>query len=402
MTTVACGLLTLAPDHQASRAPSQGWEPTLTDNPQPAKYRNFPTHTVDEALAVAQTIRDDMAGKPMNRLLLANSLGVKPSSSNYRYLLSSSLKYGLTLGTEKADEISLTDVGERATNISSNQAASSLRQAAMMPSTFAKFYTDYNNNKLPSTDMLAKILVSKYEVPEKYGADCARIIIANGERVGIIRQISGSPHVILGLDELGADLTYSSDDEEKETHELQQSVSPPSTEEGAASSEHATRDQSTALGNTRIHEKGPKAIFLGHGRKVGPREKLERMLRELGIPYAVAASEPNLAKPIPTKVRETMMNCGSAILIFTKDQKFFTEDGTEIWRPSENVIHEVGAASLLYEDRIVILKERGIDLPSNFSSLGCIEFEEDGIEAKTVELLKELIGFGLVTVLPAA
>lgn len=356
-----------------------------------------------EALQVAQTIRDDMAGKPMNRLLLANALGIKPNSSNYRYLLSSSLKYGFTLGTEKADEITLTDVGERGTNGSPNQVAASLRQAATTPLIFSRFYTDYNNNKVPSAEMLVKILVSKYEVPENYSEDCARIIIANGERVGIIRQISGSPHVILGLDELGADLAEASDSEQEEDHEVTPLFSPPNRDEGAAASDADARDQSPALDSSnRSQGASPKAIFLGHGRKVGPREKLERMLRELKIPFAVATAEPNLAKPIPTKVRETMMNCGSAILIFTKDQKFLTEDGREIWRPSENVIHELGAASLLYENRIVILKERGIELSSNLNSLGCIEFEEDGIEAKTVDLLKELIGFGLVTVSPAA
>ena len=39
-------------------------------------------------------------------------------------------------------------------------------------------------------------------------------------------------------------------------------------------------------------------------------------------------------------------------------------------------------------------------LPSNFSSIGYIEFEEDAIGAKTAELLQELIGFGLVKITP--
>jgi predicted nucleotide-binding protein len=111
-------------------------------------------------------------------------------------------------------------------------------------------------------------------------------------------------------------------------------------------------------------------------------------------------SEPNLGRPIPVKVRDTMMECGSAILLFTKDERFLDVDNNELWRPSENVVHELGAASFAYEDRIVIFKEVGIDLPTNFESIGYIEFEEDGIEAKTADLLKELIGFGLVKVTP--
>jgi hypothetical protein len=36
------------------------------------------------------------------------------------------------------------------------------------------------------------------------------------------------------------------------------------------------------------------------------------------------------------------------------------------------------AASLLYEDRIVIFKEKGLHFPTNYDSIGAIEFEEDG------------------------
>ena len=96
-----------------------------------------------------------------------------------------------------------------------------------------------------------------------------------------------------------------------------------------------------------------------------------------------------------------MLECGSAILIFTKDEKFTNEDGGEVWRPSENVGHELGACSFAYEDRVVIFKEQGITLPTNFSSIGYIEFEENAIEAKTAELLQELIGFGLVKITAA-
>ncbi len=96
-----------------------------------------------------------------------------------------------------------------------------------------------------------------------------------------------------------------------------------------------------------------------------------------------------------------MLQCGSAILIFTKDEQFKDEEGNPIWRPSENVVHELGAASFAYEDRVVSFKERGITFPANFESVGYIEFEEDSIEAKTAELLKELIGFGLVRITPA-
>jgi hypothetical protein len=69
-----------------------------------ASKRNFPLHTLEEALAVPQKIADEMGGRPFKRILLADALGYTPMSSNVRDLLSSSYRYGLTDGTEKATD----------------------------------------------------------------------------------------------------------------------------------------------------------------------------------------------------------------------------------------------------------------------------------------------------------
>ena len=114
----------------------------------------------------------------------------------------------------------------------------------------------------------------------------------------------------------------------------------------------------------------------------------------------MVVDEANLGRPIPLKVKQTIEECGSAILIFTRDEKFFDEHGNEIWRPSENVVHELGATSFAYGDRIVIFKEKGLHFPTNFQSIGYIEFEPGDLMARTADLLKELIGFGLVKVTP--
>ena len=62
------------------------------------KYRNFPKHGIEATLVLPQKVQDEMGGKPMNRLLLADALGMSPSSTNFRDLLSSSNKYGFYRG----------------------------------------------------------------------------------------------------------------------------------------------------------------------------------------------------------------------------------------------------------------------------------------------------------------
>jgi predicted nucleotide-binding protein len=93
-----------------------------------------------------------------------------------------------------------------------------------------------------------------------------------------------------------------------------------------------------------------------------------------------------------------MEACNCAILIFTADEEFKTAKGEVIWRPSENVVYELGASGYLYDNRLVIMKEESVTFPSNFRDIGYISFEKDQLDAKAMDVLKELIGFGIVKV----
>ena len=343
--------------------------------------RNFPKHTLEEALAVPQKIQDERAGRPFNRLLLADALAIKPSSTNFRDLLSASYKYGLTEGTKRATDISLTPTGADGTQRKdSSKRLVALRKAALTPTVFMDFFESYKDHKLPSAEMMTKLLVSEYNVPSQYAGECARLINENGRFVDIVRDIGGSAHVLIV--------------DETPTTQLDEQMGPEGEPETAIDRELESPEPPTP--EALDAQKPSLAIFVGHGKKRAPLEKLQKFLTSFQIPYKVVVDEASLGRPISQKVKDTMAQCGSAILIFTCDEKFLDVNGNEVWRPSENVVYELGAASYAYEDRVVIFKEKGINFPTNFESIGYIEFEEDSMEAKTTDLLKELIGFGLV------
>ena len=46
----------------------------------------------------------------------------------------------------------------------------------------------------------------------------------------------------------------------------------------------------------------------------------------------------------------------------------------------------------------MILKEDTVEFPANFRDLGYISFAKDQLEAKSMDVLKELIGFGIVKI----
>lgn len=141
-----------------------------------------------------------------------------------------------------------------------------------------------------------------------------------------------------------------------------------------------------------------QGIFIAHGKNKKPVEQLKKILDQFQIPYKVAIDEPNLGRPIGEKVRGTMQQCNCAILIFTADEEFQDKDGNTIWRPSENVVFELGASGYLYGSRVVILKEDSVEFPTNFKDIGYISFTKDQLGAKSMEVLKELIGFGIVKI----
>lgn len=140
-------------------------------------------------------------------------------------------------------------------------------------------------------------------------------------------------------------------------------------------------------------------IFVVHGKNSKPVEQLKVILNKFKIPYKIAIDEPHKGRPISKKVADLMHECTSAIIIFTADEKYQDEKGTEIWRPSDNAVYELGAASILY-DRIVILKEKGVTLSSDFSDIGYITFEKDQVEAISMDLIMEFVGSGFVQITP--
>ncbi|MHA1345330.1 MAG: TIR domain-containing protein [Candidatus Heimdallarchaeaceae archaeon] len=146
-----------------------------------------------------------------------------------------------------------------------------------------------------------------------------------------------------------------------------------------------------------VDKRKPNQIFVVHGKNRKPVEQLKVILDKFKIPYKIAIDEPHKGRPISKKVEDLMRVCTSAIIIFTADEKYLNEEGTEIWRPSDNAVYELGAASILY-DKIVILKEKSVTLGSDFSDIGYISFEKDQVEAKAMELMMEFIGLGFVQV----
>jgi len=340
--------------------------------------RPFPRHTLQDALSVAEAIQNKNNGNPMKTVFLAQSLDMSPTSNNFRDITSSAFKYGLTQGTWNVDKIALTPLGNTLTKPTDSKKEVKDRQEAVMKiELYKSIYEHYRNGKYPSSEdsYFKNMLEDIFKVPRQYIDECTNILEKNGRFASILTETKGGLFVVFSEEPIPE-------------------PTPIPTEIGEG--EKPTEPQIPQIPKPAPAPSVFNQMFIVHGKDVTPLEQLKKILLEFKIPFKVAVDEPHVGRPISQKVSELMKSCTSAIVIFTADEEYADTKGNKFYRPSDNAVYELGAASILYGDKIVILKEEGVSLASDFSDLGHITFKKDELDAKSMQLIKELIGFGLL------
>jgi predicted nucleotide-binding protein len=348
----------------------------------------FPKHPLKAALRVPLALEEKNSGNPMPPTDVAIAIEKSPGSSDFRMLLSSSIKYGLSTGSYNQSKVALTALARDIVAPTSDEAKNkSLLQAAFMPPLFKSIFGAYKGKKVPDMQFFQNALVRDFGVSRDQAARCAAVFYENAEYLGLVRQattgkwLASEPIGLAPQEELAE-----------------------SGEKGGGENGHDPTEEQPASPQARAEVKTPlappakNAIFLGHGKNRVPLQQLEKFLSEYKIPYKVVIDEANKGRPISQKVADSMNECGAAIIIFTADEEFKDLNGQIIFRPSENAIFELGAASALYGSRVVIFKETGVTFPTNFRDIGYIEFDKDRLDAKVSDLFRELIAFKLITV----
>jgi hypothetical protein len=60
------------------------------------------------------------------------------------------------------------------------------------------------------------------------------------------------------------------------------------------------------------------------------------------------------------------------------------------------MLYELGAASFLYGDRIIILQESSLEPALKFRDIAYISFTRDKLEDRSLDLIKQLLKLGIV------
>ncbi len=361
----------------------------MTDQPQQKFVKfsqgNLPRVTLQETLALANSLRDNFAAKSATPIDLAKSLNRSPSSSDWRYVTGAAVAYGLTSGGYNATSISLTELGRKIVRPEGEgEDKTALVQTALKPQILKDFYTRYDKNKFPRDEIAKNVLISM-GVPDVRANEALKIVKENGQFTGILIDVKGELYI-----QLSGAATRVEDQASNASKQEQLHDQPQETEMLVAPD---------VIEGMPKPEEQKKAIFIAHGKDTKSLEELKKILNGFGLPYEVAVDEPHAGRPISQKVRDLMRKCGSAIFVFSKGGE--KVDDQQIAIPNLNMVYELGAASVLYGEKIIIFKEDGIAFPTDFSDLGYISFLSENIQAKAMDLLHELVRMGFVKITPA-
>ncbi|MYA00376.1 MAG: hypothetical protein F4Y35_01180 [Chloroflexi bacterium] len=366
-----------------------------------AKTRNRsnrpnPPVPLESALRVAQAIVNGNGGHPMHRLLLAEAMEQRPGSSLFRDRITASSKYGLTVGNYNSESIALTELGNKATRPRNEQEqVDALREAVRSVEIYSALLDHFANARLPDRRFMQNTLeLPPFNVDPGWSGPVISAFVADAEYVRFLRSIGGSPHIVVeGSTAIPEPLPT--------TEPIDPDVDPirPESNPDLGIAQGMDADRGDALTERPV----PMQLFLSHGEDQSPLEELRGILEEWHVPYLVGDEPGTEGLPLSEGVAMTMRECSAAIFVVTEDE-VVARQGTGIVtrRPSVHIDYQLGAASLLYGQKIVILKQAGATFERNLSALRVIEFKEDGVRAVALDLLRELIEIGALRLVSAS
>lgn len=128
-------------------------------------------------------------------------------------------------------------------------------------------------------------------------------------------------------------------------------------------------------------------VFITHGRSNDWRSVQAHIEKDVKLQTIELAQEANLGRTVIEKLLDNAARCDSAVIVMTGDD-VANESETRV---RENVMHEIGFFQGCYgRNRVVLLHESGVNIPSNLGGLVYIPFPKGLIDAGFHVLDREL------------
>jgi len=340
---------------------------------------DIPSVTLDEALRIPSAIIDNYAGEATKPLDVAAALDMSPSSGRFRTLCGASIGYGLTIGGPNATQIELTPLANQIL-IPLEDGVSFLGkvQAVLNPTIINNFLTKYNNMKLPALKIAFNVLESM-GVPKDSTKQVHSMIVKSANSVNLLTEIKGSTYV--NLDKAKSEMLESAPVLQTENY-----TQPADVEEAVG--------QTPSISTTKLGSVQNQKVFITHGKNRKIVDQIKTIIAFGKYKPVLAVEEETPSIPISQKVLNEMRSCYAAIIHVGKEQELLGSDGSRHLVLNQNVLIEIGIALALYDQRFILLVQKGVKLPSNLQGLYEVRYEGDTLNHEaTMKLLKAFNNF---------
>ncbi|MCH8011403.1 MAG: nucleotide-binding protein [Candidatus Marinimicrobia bacterium] len=343
--------------------------------PRQKKQEAIPSQCLRKAIKIGQAIVENNAGKPIDRLTLAEVLGYSPKSSGFILLVVSSNLYGITCYDE--DKIALDKIGQSYFYPQSDdEPKQAILAAAQNLPLLSRLYKHFDNNQLPTNDIAQNILKRSFQVPDNKTESLWRLFLDDTQFIGAIQQIKGKQYINLSRIGLQAP--------EMEEIEVTGEEDIVKQGEGALAGELITPTRPSAM-----LEK--LKVFISHGKNKNILDQIKTTVEYGNLEPVIVVHEETTAIPVSEKILEAMHKCHAGIINVSADEVIKTEEGEEQYKINENVLIEIGAAFVLYKKKVILVVDKRITLPSNLQGLYLCYYEGDSLDWNSGMKLQEAL-----------
>jgi predicted nucleotide-binding protein len=321
---------------------------------------DVPAYSAQDALRVAEALRDQYGKQSTTPLMVAKALNMSPNSSAFKMITGASVAYGLTDAAAQAERIGLTDLGRRAVApLQEGDDVTALREAILKPRIVREFLERYNGSRVPNRPIALNVL-EDMGVPPDATERALDMTLANARAADFIEVVKGADYVSLDK----APSTPAPLDEQDVAEELEGYAVDADI---PADTTVPTQDQPTTITPPALAENN--RVFISHGKNRDIVAQLKEVLTFGGFEPVVSVENETLAKSVPDKVMDDLRSCGAGIVHVGAERSVMDADGNKYSMLNNNVLIEIGAALALYGRRIILLVEEGTELPSNLQGL---------------------------------
>lgn len=342
------------------------------------KQEAIPAKCLREVIRIGQTIVENNAGKPIDKLTLSELLGYSPKSSGFIQLLASSNTYGIIY--YEGEKIALTEIGHSYFYPQSEEEPKqALLSAARNPAILSSLYKHFDNNQLPSAEIAKNILKRSFHIADEKTGALWRIFLDDAQFMGAIQQIKDKQYI--NLSRIGVKITS------KEEAEITAEEAIPITGVGIE-----TPEVSKLTPQLGMPEKFK--VFISHGKNKRVLDQIKTTVEYGNLEPLIAIHEETTAIPVSEKILDAMHRCQAGIINLSADEMIKNGEGAEKYKINENVLIEIGAAFVLYKKRVILAVDKRITLPSNLQGLYVCYYEGDSLDWESgMKLQKALLDF---------